>query len=160
MYAAFFDRPKDDDGYYFWLDQMYNGATKEYIQDIENVVKRIGVSHITYSSRLSLEDIAKLRIVSDVVINMQDTDAFSGSLQDHLYCSNVLIVGEWLNYVPLDNAQVYYLKTSFLNLTRTVAMVLSDLPAYKKLSKINRIKMKGLTSWEYVLPRWAEAYRS
>ena len=31
MYAAFFDRPKDDDGYYFWLDQMYNGATKEYI---------------------------------------------------------------------------------------------------------------------------------
>ena len=31
MYAAFFDRPKDDQGYYYWLDQMYNGATREYI---------------------------------------------------------------------------------------------------------------------------------
>jgi parallel beta-helix repeat protein len=31
MYAAFFDRPKDDEGYYFWLDQMYNGASQEYV---------------------------------------------------------------------------------------------------------------------------------
>ncbi len=31
MYAAFFDRPKDDQGYYYWLDQLYNGASKEYV---------------------------------------------------------------------------------------------------------------------------------
>jgi hypothetical protein len=33
MYAAFFDRKAEDDpdGYYYWLDAMYNGATKKYL---------------------------------------------------------------------------------------------------------------------------------
>jgi hypothetical protein len=31
MYASFFNRYGDEGGYNFWLDQMYNGATQEYV---------------------------------------------------------------------------------------------------------------------------------
>ena len=31
MYASFFNRYGDEGGYNFWLEQMYNGATREYV---------------------------------------------------------------------------------------------------------------------------------
>ena len=30
-YAAFFDRPGDEEGYEYWLNVMYNGGTREYV---------------------------------------------------------------------------------------------------------------------------------
>ena len=95
-----------------------------------------------------------------VVVNIQKTDAFSGSLQGHLYCNNVLIIGEWLNYVPLDNNNVYYIKTSVTNLSSKIETVLLELPKYKEMCLGNHDKMANLTSWKAVLPCWAEAYNS
>lgn len=144
----------------FLLLPMTYGATDDYLREVEEAAKDLAVSFKLFPSRLSSQDIAKIRLVSDVVVNMQDTDAFSGSLQDHLYCKNVLIVGEWLNYVPLDNADVYYIKTSYDSLTDNITKVLTDLATYKQNCEDNYIKMKQLTSWECVLPRWADSYKS
>ena len=136
------------------------GATEEYLLDVDKALKELEVSYTLYSNRLSIDDIAKIRLVSDVVVNMQDTDGFSGSLQDHLYCKNVLIVGEWLNYVLLDDAGVYYIRTSYDSLTENITKVLTGLTSYKQQCEDNYIKMMQLTSWKCVLPRWAESYKS
>ena len=148
------------------LDRIYllvpltYGATEEYLLEVEKAVKGLQVPFILYTKRIPVDDIAKIRLVSDVIVNMQDTDAFSGSLQDHLYCKNVLIIGEWLNYVPLDNAGVYYIKTSYDSLTENITKVLNDLASYRQKCEDNYYKMKQLTSWECVLPRWVEVYKS
>ena len=144
---------------YLLLPLTY-GATEEYLREVEGKVKSLKVPYTIYAERIPAEDIAKIRLVSDVVVNMQDTDAFSGSLQGHLYCKNVLIVGEWLNYVPLDNAGVYYIKTSYDALAENITKVLTDLASHKQKCENNYIKMKQLTSWEYVMLRWGESYKS
>lgn len=142
---------------YLLLPLTY-GATEEYLREVEGKVKSLNVPYTIYAERIPAEDIAKIRLVSDIVVNMQDTDAFSGSLQDHLYCNNVLIIGDWLNYIALDNVGMFYIKTSYEELAGKLASVLSDLYAYKNLAVSNHNKMKNLTSWEDVIPQWAVTY--
>ena len=146
------------DSIFLMLPLTY-GASESYVCEVEDSVRRIGVPYSLYSSRLSYEDVARMRLVSDVVVNMQDTDAFSGSLQEHLYCGNVLLVGEWLDYAQLDNNGVYYKKTSFDVLSSDVADVIGALGDYKRKCQDNHLRMRGLTSWDAVIGAWAETYK-
>ena len=141
-----------------FLFPMTYGATPEYLTKVRQALDEADLHYSIIDKYISSEEIAALRLVSDVVVNIQKTDAFSGSLQDHLYCNNVLIIGEWLNYVPLDNAGVYYIKTSIEGIWIHLAEVLSNLFEYKEKCSGNREKMANLTSWLAVLPRWAEYY--
>ena len=158
MLAAIDSLPAKLKGNIYLLLPLTYGATEEYLREVEGKVKRLNVLYTIYAQRIPVEDIAKIRLVSDVVVNMQDTDAFSGSLQDHLYCNNLLVIGEWLNYVPLDNNDVYYIKTAITELSSKLEAVLSELPKYKELCLGNHDKMANLTSWKAVLPRWASCY--
>ncbi|MCR4648772.1 MAG: DUF4214 domain-containing protein, partial [Lachnospiraceae bacterium] len=50
MYAGFFDRPADQDGFDYWVDNLYAGATREYVvagfvnsQEFKNLCKKYGI---------------------------------------------------------------------------------------------------------------------
>ena len=139
---------------------MTYGATPEYISKVRQALDAADVHYTIIDNYIPSEEIAAIRLASDVVVNIQQTDAFSGSLQGHLYCGNVLIIGEWLNYVPLDNANVYYIKTTVEDIQKHLASVLTNLPEYKEKCSGNHSKMASLTSWSAVLPHWAEYYLS
>ena len=143
-----------------FLFPMTYGGVSEYLYKVKRALDEADVHYTIIDKYISSEEIAAIRLASDVVVNIQKTDAFSGSLQGHLYCNNVLIIGEWLNYVPLDNANVYYIKTSIEDIRDNLATVLSNLSEYKEKCSGNHAKMAGLTSWSAVLSRWAEYYLS
>ncbi len=50
---------------------------------------------------LSFENAAKLRLLTDVLINIQPTDQFSGSMQESLYAGAQVLTGTWLPYQML-----------------------------------------------------------
>ena len=143
-----------------FLFPMTYGGVSEYMYKVKRALDEADVHYTIIDKYISSEEIAAIRLASDVVVNIQKTDAFSGSLQGHLYCNNVLIIGEWLDYVPLDNANVYYIKTSIEDIRDNLVTVLSNLSEYKEKCSGNHEKMAGLTSWSAVLPRWAEYYLS
>ena len=143
-----------------FLFPMTYGATPEYLSRVRQALDAAGVHYTILDKYLPAEEIAAVRLASDVVVNIQKTDAFSGSLQGHLYCNNVLIIGEWLNYVPLDNAHVYYIKTTIGDIPHKLVEVLTHLPEYKEKCAGNHEKMAGLTAWPAVLPHWAACYLS
>ena len=150
--------PKEIKANASFLFPMTYGANPEYLSKVRSALDKAGVHYTIIDKYISSEEIAAIRLASDVVVNIQKTDAFSGSLQDHLYCNNVMIIGEWLNYVPLDNNDVYYIKTAITELSSKLEAVLSELPKYKELCLGNHDKMANLTSWKAVLPRWASCY--
>lgn len=61
----------------------------------------------------NFEDTAKLRILTDILINIQPSDQFSGSMQETLYAGNTVIAGDWLPYEEIiDNgANIYSIDT-------------------------------------------------
>ena len=131
-----------------------------YVAEVKTVADKAGLRHKIFDSYMTAEDVAALRLTSDVVVNMQITDAFSGSLQGHLYAGGVLVIGDWLKYPMLDDIGAYYVTTNFDALAEELRNVLTDLPEYKRRCEDNRDKLAGLTSWRAVTPAWAETYNT
>lgn len=150
--------PTDILGRIFLLIPLTYGATESYVRDVREALTKVGVPYALFTNRLSSDSIAIIRLVSDIVVNMQETDAFSASLREHLYCGNVLIVGDWLDYVQLDRRQVFYKRASFEGLVPSIIETVKNLDEYKRASASNRQKMIDLTSWDAVIGAWAESY--
>ena len=131
----------------------------KYVEEVKSMAEQSGLRHKVYDRYMTAEDVAAMRIATDVVVNMQITDAFSGSLQGHLYAGGVLVLGEWLNYPMLDAIGTYYIKTNFDTLADVLQDVLTKLPEYKRRCRGNREKISGLTSWPAVAPAWADSYK-
>ena len=142
------------------LLQMTYPSEPEYVKSVSDAAESAGLNYTVFDRFLSNGTVAAIRKVSDVVINMQLTDAFSGSLQGHLYAGGVLIAGEWLDYPMLDAASVFYLKCSFESLQGIFVDVISHLDDYKARCSGNRSIMKNLTSWSAVTGKWAECYKA
>ena len=90
----------------------------------------------------------------------QTTDAFCGALQDHLYCENVVIIADWLDYPEYDNNNVFYIKTSKEDLYNNILYSIEHYEELKEKTQSNKEKLKKLTSWSNVLPAWIEAMKS
>lgn len=137
---------------------MTYGAPIEYINEIKELLKHSGYTFTVLDKFISNKELAAIRKTADLVVNIQDTDAFSGSLQDHLYCNEVLIIGEWLKYTLLEENDVFYIKTSIQNLEQNIDNALNNLDNYKKECEDNHQKMKKMTSWDSVIDTWIVAY--
>lgn len=127
---------------------MTYGAQNAYIDDVRVVADELGISYTIFDRFLTIEEIAVIRKTADIVVNVQNTDALAGSLQDHLYCGNVCIFGEWLKYDYYTNNGIYYIKTSMDELTTHIKEVLHNYDKYRQLCANNKSRINNLLSWE------------
>lgn len=137
---------------------MTYGAESEYFQKIEVILKLTNVSFTILNKFLEKEQVAALRKTADIVVNIQNTDAIAASLQDHLYCGNVCIFGEWLNYRVYDDNNIFYIKTSMDDIALHIKDVLHNYPAYKDSCIGNHNKIRELFSWESNIQKQVAVY--
>ncbi len=143
---------------YIVLPMTY-GGTNKYIEIIRRKMSNYGLMYKIFDSFLPIYDIAVLRKITNITINIQETDAFSGSLQDHLYCRNILVLGEWLRYIPLEREKVFYINTSMEKLRDEIIKSIKNIDNYKIKTFENKNKMHNLTSWSVVIDKWADSYK-
>lgn len=137
---------------------MTYGGKKKYRNNIRSQIEEQLVSYTLLDTFLDTKEVAVIRKTADIVINVQDTDAIAGSLQDHLYCGNVCIFGEWLNYSPYTNNDIYYIKTSMDGIADHLKDVLHNYEKYQGLISGNHEKIKSLFSWEATIQKQASVY--
>lgn len=137
---------------------MTYSANKNYIESINSYLSSNGVSYKILTSFLSPKQLALLRQVSNIVINAQTTDAFCGALQEFLYCGNIVMIAEWLNYPLYDRNDVFYIKFSRENLTEKLEHIIENKSIYTIRAKDNRMKIYNIVSWNSVIPTWIKAY--
>jgi hypothetical protein len=68
---------------------------------IKNLIDRIrnfGINNLVIEERVNDFELAEIRFVSDITINMQTTDALANSIKEAIAAQNILIVGDWLPY--------------------------------------------------------------
>lgn len=56
------------------------------------------ISYTILDKFYKFKDIAKLRVNTDILINIQPSDQFSGSMQETLYAGGWVLTGSWLPY--------------------------------------------------------------
>ena len=134
------------------------GGSEQYKKEIDKCLKKTKLPYTLLDRKLSEEEVAELRIISNVVINIQTSDSFSASLQEHMMAGSVLIVGDWLPYDVFAKQGLYYLKTDIDNLSNVVEKVLLNYSHYSEQTHMNRQLIYDFSSWNSVSREWASMY--
>lgn len=139
---------------------MTYGLNAEYRKELNILLESAGVSYTVLDRFLSTEELASLRLASDIIINTQTTDAFCAAIQDHLYCGGVLIIADWLEYPQYDDKEVFYFKASLETLSDTIMKSVVHFEEIKEKTKENKCKLRQLTSWNVAIGRWIDAMKA
>ena len=139
---------------------MTYGANPSYIHQIDEELKKGNYSYDILAARLTNKQLFDLRRLANIVINIQVTDAFSGSIQEHIFCENVMLLGDWLPYDVMKDAGIFYLTTSLEKLSSSFQDVLDNYDYYKNRCSKNKKIMYELTSWAGLSGKWKDLYIS
>lgn len=135
------------------------GLESSYETELVNMLESLSVEYVIIKNRLSENEIAKLRIETDIVINMQISDSLSSSLLEHLFAGNVLLLGNWLPTDTYDVYGIYYRLVDENNLTLVLGDVVDNLLAEKSKCKGNYEKIKDFATWDSVRQKQLDIYR-
>lgn len=86
----------------------YGNNKEGYLEKLRDLLYGLTCSFQFFENFLDWEDLAKLKIVSDVYVHCPTTDGLSAFLTEFLYTNNLAIVGEWLPYNTFRNFGIHY----------------------------------------------------
>ncbi|MCY9853645.1 hypothetical protein [Vibrio mediterranei] len=93
------------DNYVLIFPLTYGVEDDSYINEIRDETE--GLNTVFLDRYMSDFEIAYLRIKTDIFIQVQITDAFSMSMQEHMYAGNRVITGSWLKYQELTSERAF-----------------------------------------------------
>lgn len=131
----------------FLIVPMTYDANPEYKNYIENRLSRLGIPYQILEKRLSLEQNLSMRIISDIAICIQNTDALAASVREHIMAGSVFIGGDWLPYSLFLNEGMYFRPTSLDNLSNTIEDVIENIKEEKRKCLKNTELMYNYSSW-------------
>ena len=141
---------------YFLVFQMTYGAIsdKNYQENLVKQIEDSGFEYKIFSSYLSIDDLAKLRIATDIFINAQTTDAFCNTIKEHMCAKTLIISATWLNYLELKMFPLYV--NEFSDFDQIPSLM--EKPISKEKLEWNKKTIEEKTTWTTCLNRWAEIY--
>jgi hypothetical protein len=138
---------------------MMIGGADAYRRGVKERAISLGLDHTVLEHRLTDEQVAMLRSVTDVFIQVQRTDQLSASMLEHLYAGSVVITGGWLPYGQLTQRGIRFWTTpSIEQLTSELIACLDQLPERRAAVEANRDLVRRLASWSVTAPRWSALY--
>ncbi len=142
------------------LPLTYGRASEKYVNNILKKVETLDVPYLIFNTFLSKRDTGILRVVSDVLISIQVTDALSSAIQEYMYSGNIIITGDWLPYNLLKDNGVFYITTSIEDLTETIKSTIDNIKTFKISCIDNKEILLRLSSWNEVIKKWESIYNN
>jgi hypothetical protein len=138
------------------LFPISTGINENYLNEIKQKLEQYNLKHYFITNYLTNLEVAKLRLATDIMIQVQNTDQLSGSMQEHLFAKNKVITAEWLPYAIFDNLGIRYFKIKSLdNLAETILNAVNSSEIdYTENQQI----IWELSSWETCITNWVNLY--
>lgn len=134
---------------------MTYGDQDGHLETVKTALEKTELDFLIIDNYLSTEEVAFLRVNTDVLIQLQITDGLSGSMQEHLYAEGHVITGSWLPYNDLRKIGVEFETidhTADIGVKLTQDLLLLDV--YKKKNAKNKKLIWELSSFEAVINDW------
>lgn len=139
---------------------MTYGLDIEYLQKIKKACIDLEVEIKILTDFMNENEVAHLRNLTDIMINLQITDAFSGTMKEVLYCGGVVINGNWLPYQFLKEMDVYFVEVSSIpELSIKLSDIVVNYSFYKDLCKNNSLRIYNLSNWSQTIHNWKEVIK-
>jgi hypothetical protein len=151
--------PADIKSRLFLVLQMTYGFQQDYCNEVEGRAAALGLDYRVLKEFFDDEKTSRLRLAIDVVLNAQITDGFSSSIQEHIFAGNIVVVGDWLPYQPLELAQIFYLRTPLDGFGSKLVSVVEKYDEMKAATQGNSEKIYRLSSWSNRIKSWVSIYR-
>ncbi|AZZ99574.1 hypothetical protein [Pseudoalteromonas sp. R3] len=87
----------------FIIPMTYGVQSQAYIDEVYTAFQQAGVTFDIITERMSIDEIAALRIKTDVLIQLQKHDQLSAAMLESFYAKNYIITGSWLPYECLKS---------------------------------------------------------
>lgn len=142
----------------FLVLQMTYGHNQVYTQEVIKHVAQSGINYRLIDAFLDDRQIASLRLAVDVVLNAQISDGFSSSIQEHLFAGNIVVVGDWLPYLPLELANIIFFKKRLQEFGATLQSIVEQYAEMKDSVTGNAEKLYRLSSWRSRIKNWVDIY--
>ena len=130
----------------------------DYLNDVMRELDEVKFDYDIIIDRMTERQVLTLRMLTDLVVNIQVMDALAASLQEHIFCGGVLVAGDWLPYSLFTANGIYYIKTSMEDLSDKLRFAIEHLNELKDKCATNGKKLYELTSWKTVIPSWTVVY--
>ena len=127
-------------------------------KEVESTIANIGLRYKLYRSRLSDSEIVELWQTSDIMLNMQTTDALASSIKEAIAAGNLLIVGDWLPYGIYGDLGIYFKTVNFANLESVLLESLVNLDSELRQCSTNKNKIVEFASWSSLIDEWIANY--
>jgi len=150
--------PQEQQDKLFVVFPMTYLREKKYIQKVNQSLENVHFAYFMINEYMSEEQLKSLRMFTDLYINIIESDALSSSTQEHLFCGNVVLVGDWLPYSVFEENGVFYLKTSLDQLQNNIDYAITNLNELKKKSSDNPNNLYNICSWSSAIPRFEKIY--
>ena len=131
-------------------------GNQEYKKIVIDEFERSGIDGKYFCDFWPIEEVCKLRVVSDIMIQIQDTDAFSSSMNEYLYAGAAIITGAWLPYKIIK--KFLYLVNSAEEVSSLLEKMIDNLKKYKAKSIGAEEFFDSNYSWQAVKPKWLALY--
>ena len=126
------------------------GGSEEYVKKLENDLEKTGVGYCLSRQFLNADEVAAMRVATDVFINAQTTDSISASVMEAYYAKASLISASWLNYEEFSKWDLDYVSfDTFDEINTQIIRCLHD----RKKGK-NRETVFKEWSWETCKNKW------
>lgn len=143
----------------FVIIPMTYGNHQEYIEDIKQILKESIIDGIVLENYMDFREVALLRLVTDIFINVEPTDAYSSTMIEYAYCNKITIIGSWLDYSELEKRGVYLKKIDEIEeLTRVLKEALNKIEDIQKLFSNNRAASENFQEDKAGNELWEEIY--
>lgn len=137
----------------------YGPVNKNYNKRINSILNKINIKYNFLNDFLSEEEIAIECLKSDIMIQVQITDSFSGSMLEYMYAGKVVVTGSWLRYDDLTKEGVYFETINKIeDLTDKLKYIIDNYEIlYSKCYK-NKDILNRFSSWENNIQKWRDLY--
>lgn len=141
------------------VPMTYDGKYKEYVDEIKQAIKESAAQGVVITNYLDFKEVVLLRLVTDIFINVEPTDAYSSTMIEYAYCNKITIIGKWLDYSQLEKQGAYFEKIDGIEeLTGTLANVLNNFEEVQKLFSRNKAASEKFQEDSAGNERWRKLY--
>lgn len=149
----------------YLLVPMTYGNTKEYSAKLLSKLNSLGIDYTTFQNPENSKDkwltdteIAEIRIISDITVNTQTTDALSSSLKEALAAENILLVGDWLPYKIYQDMGMFIVRSSENQLEHNFVDIINNFADYTAKCQHNVEIVFKFATWQAVMPLFINNY--
>lgn len=96
----------------FLIIHMGYNLEDDYYADVKKEADACGIDYKIITTSFDLDNVALLRMATDIFLHAQTSDALSGSIRECIYAEAILLNPCWIQYSEYDNKGVEYITYS------------------------------------------------